>query len=232
MSDDTPKAQEWRAEYDRLNAASQQLSYPTETLVRLFKGAYIPGMPKALDGLRACDISCGSGNNAFFLHDLGMSVFATEIDKAICANVHRTAQLSGRNIDVRVGLNRSLPFDDDFFDFLVSWNVLHYERSEEAIRQGIAEYARVLRPGGRLILSTTGPDHKILAGAHTVGSHLYEIGRGDDFRQGERFFYFDAPNYLHYYFDGTFDEVMIGRTHDRLFTETLDWWLVTGRKPA
>jgi SAM-dependent methyltransferase len=232
MSDDTPKAQQWRAEYRRLNAASQQLSYPTETLVRLFKGAYIPGMPKEFDGLRACDVSCGSGNNAFFLHDLGMSVFATEIDEAICADVQRTAQLSGRVIDVRVGLNRSLPFDDNFFDFLVSWNVLHYERSEQAIRQGIEEYARVLKPGGRLILSTTGPDHKILAGARTVGSHLYEIGRADDFRQGERFFYFDAPNYLHYYFDETFAEVMIGRTHDKLFAETLDWWLVTGRKPA
>jgi SAM-dependent methyltransferase len=231
MTEGRPKAEEWRAEHARLSTTQQHLLYPAETLVRLFKGAYIPHMPKSFDGLRACDVSCGSGNNAFFLHDLGLSVFATEIDEGICIDVRRRAESSGRNIDVRVGTNRDLPFDDDFFDFLVSWNVIHYERSEQELRRGIEEYARVLRPGGILVLSTTGPDHKILAGARTVGSHLYEIGRTDDFRQGERFFYFDAPNYLHFYFDGAFDQVMVGRIHDKLFTETLDWWLVTGRKP-
>lgn len=228
---EAPKAREWLTEYRRLNETARSLLFPAETLVRAFKGNYIPGMPKAYEGLRACDVSCGSGNNTFFLHDLGLDVSATEIHKDICADVRRSAQLSNRKVDVRVGTNCSLPFEDNFFDFLVSWNVLHYEKTEDNIRRGIAEYARVLKPGGRLILSTTGPEHKILSGARTVGPHLYEIGRTDDFRKGERFFYFDAPNYLHYYFAPFFAEVMVGRIRDYLFTETLDWWLVTGRKP-
>ena len=231
MAVDQINATGWIEEYKQEMQASRQLSYPCETLIRLFKGDYLPDMPKTFAGLRLCDVSCGTGNNAFFFCDLGLSVFATEIHEEICSQVRGSAEASGRTIDIRVGTNRNLPFADNFLDFLVSWNVLHYENNEADICSGIAEYARVLRPGGRLILSTTGPEHRILAGARTVGAHVYEIHRSDDFRKGERFFYFDAPNYIHHYFDPVFSEVRIGRTHDSLFTETLDWWLVTGRKP-
>lgn len=231
MAVDSVDAQGWAQEYRRIAEASRLLSYPTETLVRLFKGDYIPGMPKKFDGMSICDVSCGTGNNAFLFCDLGFTVFATEIHEDICETVRRSAKASGRGIDIRIGTNRNLPFADNSFDFLVSWNVLHYEVDETDIRSGIAEYRRVLRPGGRLILSTTGPEHKILTGARTIGPHIYEIRRDDDFRKGERFFYFDAPNYVHYYFDPAFADVRVGRIQDRLFTETLDWWLVTACKP-
>jgi SAM-dependent methyltransferase len=232
MITDKVNALGWAEEYRQATENSRQLSYPTETLVRLFKGDYVPDMPKALGGMRLCDVSCGIGNNAFFFCDLGLTVFATEIHEEICSQVRRSAEASDRTIDVRIGTNCNRPFDDNFFDFLVSWNVLHYENTEADIRSGIAEYARVLRPGGRLFLSTTGPGHKILAGARTVGAHIYEIRRDDDFRKGERFFYFDAPNYIHHYFDPAFADVRVGRIQDNLFTEALDWWLVTGRKPG
>jgi 2-polyprenyl-3-methyl-5-hydroxy-6-metoxy-1,4-benzoquinol methylase len=232
MSTDKTNALGWADEYKRAAETSRSLVYPTETLVRLFKGDYISSMPKVFDGMRICDVSCGIGNNAFFFCDLGLTVFATEIHSEICAEVTRRAEDSGRTIDVRIGTNCNLPFADDLFDFLVSWNVLHYENTEADIRRGIAEYARVLRPGGRLFISTTGPEHKILAGARTVGAHIYEICRDDDFRKGERFFYFDSPNYIHHYFDPVFTDVRVGRIQDNLFTETLDWWLITGCKPS
>jgi len=230
MSGNEPRAREWAAEYKRAQVHGQQLSIPSETLVRLFKGDYVPGMPKNFTGMSALDVSCGDGNNAFFLCSLGLDVYATEIHEDICRDVGAKASSFGYDLEVSVGTNTALPFPDDRFDFLVSWNVLHYERTEENIRAGIEEYCRVLKPGGRFILSTTGPNHKILQDGRTVGSHLYEIARDDDFRKGERFFYFDAPNYLHYYFDPIFEEVRIGRIHDELFTATLDWWIVTGRK--
>jgi hypothetical protein len=62
----------------------------------------------------------------------------------------------------------------------------------------------------------------------TLGGHRCRIGRQDDFRKGTVYFYFDAENYLQHYFSMAFDEVITGRTHDRLFTDTLDWFIVTG----
>lgn len=230
MSSESPRSKEWAEEYKRAASESRDLSVPTETLVRLFRGTYVPNMPQSFAGMRALDVSCGNGNNTFFLCSLGLDTYGTEIHEDMCVDVRQRAKDFGYQLKMDVGTNHKLPYEDNFFDFLVSWNVLHYEKTEQDIRKGIAEYARVLKPGGRLFISTTGPTHKILEGSSTVGSHLYQIGRTDDFRQGETFFYFDAPNYLHYYFDPKFDDVMIGRIQDHLFTETLDWWLVTGCK--
>jgi SAM-dependent methyltransferase len=136
----------------------------------------------------------------------------------------------GIQIDLRVGTNQHLPFENANFDFLVSWNVLHYEGTEEGVRAGLREYARVLKPAGRLILSTTGPEHKILNDARALGGHRYQIGREDDFRKGEVHFLFDASNYIHRYFEESFSDVLVGRTHDQLFTASLDWWIVTAVK--
>jgi SAM-dependent methyltransferase len=227
-----PRIEEWTEKYRRLATTGRGLMAPTETLVRMFKGPYIADMPKSFAGLRALDVGFGNGNNSLWLCALGLDVYGVEIGQGIVDDFRKRLDSAGYKATLAVGSNLKLPFESDFFDFLISWNVLHYENTEATILAGIAEYARVLKPGGRLFLSTTGPEHKILTGAKTVGAHLYEIGRDDDFRKGERFFYFDAPNYIHFYFGPLFADVMVGRTHDYLFTETLDWWLVTGRKRA
>ena len=98
------------------------------------------------------------------------------------------------------------------------------------MKNAIEEYRRVLKPGGRFFISTTGPEHLILKDSRTLGAHRYQIGRADDFRKGQVFFYFDAPNYIQHYFAEHFKDVLVGRTHDLLFTATLDWFIITGVK--
>ena len=81
-------------------------------------------------------------------------------------------------------------------------------------------------------MSTTGPEHAILKDSRPLEAHRYQIGRADDFRKGQVFFYFDSPADIHFYFRPHFNDVRVGRTHDQLMTETLDWWIVTGVKAA
>ncbi|MDH4187792.1 MAG: class I SAM-dependent methyltransferase [Nitrospira sp.] len=204
--------------------------WPSETLVRLFKGDYIPGLHRDYAGKRVIDIGFGNGNNLMFLASLGLYLYGTEVREEICEMVRQKLARLGLNADLRVGTNRCLPFADNEFDFLVSWNVIHYEDNEAAICEAIAEYHRVLAPGGRFFVSTTGPEHKILRDSDTLGGHRYRIGRDDDFRKGQVFFYFDAPNYVQCYFSRLFSKVLVGRTHDFLMTETLDWFVATGVK--
>ncbi|MBF0611778.1 MAG: class I SAM-dependent methyltransferase [Magnetococcales bacterium] len=222
----------WVTTYAKAQAAGQDQAWPSEVLVRLFKGNYVPGMAATnLSGKRVLDVGFGNGNNGVFFAHLGMQVAGTEVDEALCKSATQRLEQLGLTGDFRVGTNRNLPFDNDSFDFLVSWNVLHYEDCEEHIQAAIAEYARVLRPGGRIFISTTGPEHKILADAQSLGCHRYRIGRPDDFRQGQTFFYFDNPYYIHYYFDPHFRDVQVGRINDHLFSDRLDWFLITGVKP-
>jgi ubiquinone/menaquinone biosynthesis C-methylase UbiE len=222
---------DWTSAYQELFASGAALSFPNETLLRLFKGNYVPNMPRSLKGLRALDVGFGSGNNLHLLTSMGMEVAGTEVSEEICLMTGQRMRVRGIRADLRVGTNTALPYNDDTFDFLVSWNVLHYEDTDDKIRKGISEYARVLKPGGRVFISTTAPDHKILKDSMSLGGHLHQIGRSDDFRKGAVYFYFKNESDIRSYFEPVFDEVMVGRTHDRLFTETLDWFLVTGTAP-
>ena len=221
---------QWTNAYKKNIAAGTELLWPSETLIRLFKGDYIKGLNKNYAGKAALDISFGGANNLIFLASLGLRVSGTEVTEEICALGRKALLPYGYEGDLRVGTNRRLPFEDESFDYLVSWNVIHYEDNEADMRRAIAEYSRVLKKGGRFFISTTGPEHKILKDSLSPGKHLYRIGRTDDFRCGQTFFYFDSEEYIRHYFGEEFRDISVGRTHDHLMTETLDWWIVSGVK--
>lgn len=220
----------WAEAYELYQKKGDQLAYPSETLVCLFKGDYVTGQKLDYEGKSVLDVGFGGGNNTLFLASLGMQVSGIEIHQNICDSASKEFLNLGLQVDLRVGTNQEIPFENNSFDFLVSWNVLHYEGTEEGIKAGIKQYARVLKPGGRLFLSTTGPQHKILKNGQTLGNHLYQIGRDEDFRKGQVHFFFDNINYLEFYFSWCFQELQFGRIEDMLFREKLDWWLVTGVK--
>lgn len=221
---------QWVAAYRKGAVDGTETMWPSETLIRLFKGEYIPGLDKDYGGKKVIDIGFGNGKNLVFLGSLGLALHGTEVRNEICEIAREKLTRLGYQADLRKGTNRELPFPDDEFDFLVSWNVIHYEDNEQAIREALREYHRVLKPGGRFFVSTTGPEHMILRGSTTLGGHCYRIGREDDFRKGQIFFYFDAVNYVQYYFSECFTKVLVGRVHDFLMTETQDYFIVTGVK--
>src|SRR6266581_1282352 len=61
-----------------------------------------------------------------------------------------------KGIDARVGDVQKLPFADGEFDVaLAAWMLYHVPDLD----RGLAELARVLRPGGRLVAVTNAEDH-------------------------------------------------------------------------
>jgi SAM-dependent methyltransferase len=64
------------------------------------------------------------------------------------------ARLEGvaERVDVKTGDARQLPFPDGSFDTVVSSVALHNIYDEPGRRQAIAEIARVLKPGGRVLI--------------------------------------------------------------------------------
>jgi SAM-dependent methyltransferase len=203
--------------------------WPSETLVRIFRGRFVPGLARDLRGTSVLDVGCGDGNNLLLYASLGMHISATEVTEEVCGLVRSRLAAMGCEVDARVGCNRELPFEDDRFDFLVSWNVLHYESNDSDVQSAVAEYARVLKPGGRVVISTTGPDHLILAGAARLGPHRYRI-EIDDFRRGQVFFYFERPESLRGRLEKSFDDVLVGRDRTELFSRNVDFFIATGVK--
>ncbi|MEI7752741.1 MAG: hypothetical protein WCJ71_11725, partial [Candidatus Omnitrophota bacterium] len=64
--------------------AKEELVWPSETLIRLFKGAYVPGLNKNYQNRKVLDVGFGDANNLVFLGSLGLNLSGTEVAKGIC----------------------------------------------------------------------------------------------------------------------------------------------------
>lgn len=99
----------------------------------------------ASNPLRVLDAGCGTGKVLENLKDceaFGFDLSATALALAARRGLSRVAQAS--LVDV--------PYRSDTFDLVVSLDVLP-NVEEAAVPQALAEFYRVLRPGGRLILN-------------------------------------------------------------------------------
>lgn len=102
---------------------------------------------------RILEVGCGWGELAEWLaRETGAEVVATDLSP-------RMVELArDRGLDARVADVQELPFEDASFDVAVAaWMLYHAPKLDRAI----AELARVLRPGGRLVAATNSRFHLI-----------------------------------------------------------------------
>ncbi|HET9946201.1 MAG TPA: methyltransferase domain-containing protein [Actinomycetes bacterium] len=139
------------SDYDTFAAA-----YAEQNDTGLFNAYYnkpeILRLAGDVSGRRILDAGCGSGPLAEALREKGAVVSGFD---ASAAMVDLARQRLGGDADVRVAdLGEPLPFSDDEFDVVVASLVLHYL---EDWAGPLAEVRRVLKPGGRLIVSVIHP---------------------------------------------------------------------------
>jgi SAM-dependent methyltransferase len=97
-------------------------------------------------GTRVLDVASGPGYVAAGAAERGASVIGADVADAMLALARRLHP----ELDFRPGDAEALPFSDESFDAVVAnFVLLHLGRPERAV----AEFARVLRPGGRVALT-------------------------------------------------------------------------------
>jgi SAM-dependent methyltransferase len=101
--------------------------------------------------LRVLEVGCGWGDLAEWVaRETGAEVVATDLSP------HMVELARERELDARVADVQELPFDDGAFDAAVAaWMLYHVPDLD----RGLAELARVLRPGGRLVVATNSVFH-------------------------------------------------------------------------
>src|ERR1700731_4670653 len=128
--------------------------YPTEFVVRTFLASY-PGLAfrKPVKGDRVLDVAFGDGRNTAFLCDLGLAVSGIEITQRIVDQTRDRLSKLGHTAELRVGRNSHIPFEDDWFDYILACHCCYYCDPEDTLEDNLAEYARVMKRGGYLIAS-------------------------------------------------------------------------------
>lgn len=101
---------------------------------------------------RVLEVGGGPGELSARIAERGIEVVMLDISP-------RMVELAReRGVDARVGDVQDLPFDDGEFDCVVAaWMLFHVPDLDV----GLAEIARVLRPGGRLVATTNARSHLV-----------------------------------------------------------------------
>ena len=151
MPDSVSKSAAPVADYDSFAAA-----YSASNETNLFNAYYArPEMIRLagdVAGMEILDAGCGSGPLMEALRGKDAVVSGFDLSPAM---VELARQRLGEDADVRVAdLGAPLPYTDDTFDLVVASLSLHYVKDWAS---ALAELRRVLKPGGRLVVSIIHP---------------------------------------------------------------------------
>jgi ubiquinone/menaquinone biosynthesis C-methylase UbiE len=95
------------------------------------------------------DVGCGTGCMVRAAQDRGWTASGVDVSRRV-VELGREAGL-----DTHLVGDHKLPFDDQSFDVVTAWSVIEHVTD---VRTTLSEWARVLRPGGVLVVDTSDAD--------------------------------------------------------------------------
>jgi len=107
-----------------------------------------------VSGLDVLDAACGTGRYALLLAEAGARVCGLDSSEEMLAHARRKAVGRGLALDLQAGDLHALPFEDASFDLVLSALALCHVPD---LKPAMAEFARVLRSGGRVVISDFHP---------------------------------------------------------------------------
>jgi SAM-dependent methyltransferase len=125
-------------------------------------------------GLDVLDVAAGEGYGSALLAQTARSVIGVEVTTEAVA--HAATAYRGPNLRFLEGDARFLPLDDASVDAVVSFETIEHFYEHD---QFLAEVRRVLRPGGRFIVST--PERGVYSppGSSANPYHVRELSRAE-----------------------------------------------------
>jgi len=124
---------------------------------------FLTGMDKySVGGRRFLEIGCGFGSFVVTTRQMGFESFGLEPDQICYSTAMEILAINELPTDIIVkGVGESLPYDDNSFDYVVSFQVLEHTQDPAKV---LKEAIRVLKPGGYLYFNI--PNHNFIWEAH------------------------------------------------------------------
>lgn len=160
------------AKWDATFAKGSDKKFPNLDLVRLEKWFFESKPGKLLE------YGFGCGVNLFYLLERGHQIEAVEASfeakKALELKLQKRPDLAPKVALHHLGVNSSrLPFEEKSFDYIVCVSVLSLLGSESRVRALLKEFARVLKPFGKIILDINGPQSDFARESEALDFDVY-----------------------------------------------------------
>jgi SAM-dependent methyltransferase len=134
-------------------------------------------------GLDVLDVASGEGYGAALLAQTARTVVGVELAAAAVAHARRS--YTAPNLRYLAGDARQLPLPDAAVDMVVSFETIEHFYEHDAF---LAEVRRVLRPGGRLVISSPERDIYSPPGGPVNSFHVRELTRDEFVHLLQRYF--------------------------------------------
>jgi SAM-dependent methyltransferase len=138
------------------------------------------------------DVGFGRGGNLMLFARSGYETHGLEVSQESVNAARQLAAAENKALTLGLIEGTSLPYADSFFDIIVSWNAVYYFETRTRVREAIADFHRVLRPGGVLLMSLIHPNSfmiRRLTDAQDDGAYLIDRADPHDNRHGSRIFF-------------------------------------------
>ena len=213
--------------------AQHNLAYPAEGVIRIFLGEFPKlKLNKDFSGKSILDMGFGDGRHFPLYQRLEMKISGVEISDKIVKATQQKEIFNDLTLDLRVGNNADIPFEDSAFDYLLSWNVAYYMGSEnEAFSRHVSELNRVLKPSGYLIISVPTKDCFIYDSCEQTAPGYVKICN-DYFgvRNGEIMRQFSCISELKQCFDEQFENFSCAEINMDWFGLNYSWHILICQK--
>lgn len=222
------------AQYEHYYAKRNGIKvYPTEFVVRTFLANYPQlNFKKPAVGDRILDIGFGDGRNTTFLCDQGYVVSGIEITQGIVNQTQERLKKLGQTAELRVGRNSSIPFDNEYFDYILACHCCYYCDEGQTLLDNLHEYSRVLKKDGFLITSVANKLSYIFNNAKELpdGSMIIMNDPYNN-RNGYRLHAFAATADVEQYFSPLFENFSFGSADNDYYgiSERI-FWVVCKKK--
>jgi SAM-dependent methyltransferase len=108
---------------------------------------------------RALDLGFGLGRHVILLAGEGFDTYGIEPTMSGFAYCEGWLEAEGLHADIRIGDMKELPYEDGFFDFVLSWNVI-YHGTFLQLKRALEEISRVTRRYGLVYLTLNSTRNK------------------------------------------------------------------------
>lgn len=143
------------------------------------------------------DLGFGVGRHAIRLAQAGFEVYGIDAAANGLAFAQEWAAAEGVQLTLGTGDMAQIPYPDNFFDAILTWNVIYHGQAE-TIYKTIGEIERTLKPGGYLVCSFISTQNPMFGQGNEIEHHTFVIPGG-----GEK-------EHPHHYFDRSEVESYLG----------------------